>query len=288
MTERGDSAFGDMPGGHTTAGRCNRRAGSGTWLFPAHGRALRPARIAAGAATVLAAGALLTGCGDMDDASNPRHVKGNAAPAGLSPNGSKKGGNGGEDNSADNAGKKGKDNGASQSGGSSSSGANGSAGSDGNGDSTGGGSDGASSGSDGAGANCTTADLSASIGPNRPGAGQNHFALIFTNKSGRPCTVKGFPGFAFINASGKQVSVPPQREGGGAQAVELGAGSSAWAPLSYANPQVSGARSVTPDAALLTPPDQQASLRVDWSGGPAPAAGEGSVPKIGPLSPGTG
>ncbi|UNZ16157.1 DUF4232 domain-containing protein [Streptomyces sp. 891-h] len=273
-------------------------AGPGAGARGWRDRVRRPGRAAAATATLLAAGALLTGCGDKDAAaSKPRRVVGDATPAGVDPSGGTKGGGKEDDSAKDgkNSDKKnsrkdgeGKDD-SSKSSAAASQGAEGSAGgSGGSGGAGDGGDEGARPGSGGAGAVCTAADLSASIGPNRPGAGQNHYALVFTNNSGRTCTVSGFPGFAFINASGDQVSVPPEREGGGSQPVELSSGASAWAPLSYANPAMTGTRTVTPDAALLTPPDQRASLRVDWTGGPVTANGDASVPKIGPLSPGNG
>ncbi|MBO8187663.1 DUF4232 domain-containing protein [Streptomyces spirodelae] len=280
------------------AGPRRETAGPGAGAREWRDRVRRPGRAAAATTTLLAAGVLLTGCGDKDAAaSKPRRVVGDATPAGVAPPGSTKGGGKEDDSATDGKNsdkKKGRNDGETKGHGSKSSaaasrGAEGSAGgSDGPGGAGAGGDEGTLPGSGGAGSVCTTTDLSASIGPNRPGAGQNHYALVFTNKSGRTCTVSGFPGFAFINASGDQVSVPPKREGSASQPVELSSGASAWAPLSYANPAMTGTRTVTPDAALLTPPDQRASLRVDWTGGPVTADGDASVPKIGPLRPGNG
>lgn len=135
---------------------------------------------------------------------------------------------------------------------------------------------------------CTVADLKAKIGPNHPGAGQENFSLVLTNTSGQECTVRGFPGFAFLNGDGDQVSVDPERDGARGTTVELAPGKSAWAPLSFTNPQMTGVPTVTPDTALITPPDQRTSLRVDWKGGQVTATGKASVPKIGALTPGTG
>ncbi|WP_369208831.1 DUF4232 domain-containing protein, partial [Streptomyces sp. PU-14G] len=135
---------------------------------------------------------------------------------------------------------------------------------------------------------CTSSDLSAKIGPNHPGAGQENFALVLTNTSGSNCTVYGFPGFAFVDSEGDQVSVDPERNGGSGETIELTPGESAWAPLSFSNPEMTGVPTVTPDAALITPPDQRSSLKVDWTGGPVSATGKASVPKIGALTPGSG
>jgi hypothetical protein len=241
----------------------------------------RPARAATAAAAMLVAGALLAGCGDKDTgASKPRRVKGDPAPAGIAQNGKKGGGSGknpqGKNSStppsnADSSGSSGAADGAATGGGSGGSEQNG-----------------GGSGTGGSGSACTGADLKASVGPSSPGAGQKNFPLVFTNNSDHTCTMKGYPGLAFINGAGEQISVPPQRTPGSGQTVELAPGASAWAPLSYANPEISGAETVTPQAALLTPPDQRDSLRVEWPGEPVTASDDASVPKIGSLSPGTG
>ncbi|MBQ1124827.1 DUF4232 domain-containing protein [Streptomyces sp. B15] len=286
----------DLTHATTVAGQRDRETtGEGPGPYARSGcRVRRPARPAAVAVMLLTAGVLLAGCGEKDSAaSKPRRVDGDAAPAGVTPPEKQKGSSGSKSDHGD---EKKKSKGGAASSSEAASGGSGrpagsagtSGGSGGSGDSGDTGGNGTQPGSGAPGSACTASELNASIGPNRPGAGQNHYALVFTNSSGRTCTVHGFPGFAFINAAGDQVSVPPEREGSSSQVVELSSGASAWAPLSYANPEMTGTRTVTPDAALLTPPDQRAPLRVDWSGGPVTATGEASVPTIGPLSPGTG
>ncbi|WP_326808499.1 DUF4232 domain-containing protein [Streptomyces sp. NBC_01775] len=262
--------------GITEAGTAGAGAGQ---VRTAPSRFGRPARVAAAAVAVLAASALLTGCGDKDKAaSGPQKVGGDAVPAGSSSHNKPQG----ESEDSD-----------STSGGSNTTGAgpsktpaSGGSASSGGSAATGGTADGGYG--SGAPSTCTADDLKASIGPNHPGAGQENFALVFTNKSGQSCSVRGFPGFAFINSEGEQVSVDPQRDGSGAQTIRLTPGMSASAPLSFSNPQATGAVTVVPAAALLTPPDQRASIRVDWTGGPVSATGKASVPKIGTLSPGAG
>jgi hypothetical protein len=212
------------------------------------------ARIAAATTAVLAAGALLVGCGGKDsDASGPHKTDGRAAPVGSSQSKTHTGGSKKVDSLAAKSGKSSANYG--------------------------------SSSSD----SCTTQELKASIGPNHPGAGQANYALVLTNQSGESCTVRGYPGFAFLNADDEQVSVDPERDSSSdARSIKLGAGDSAWAALSYTNPQSTGVPTVTPKTALITPPDQRASLRVSWKGGPVTATGKASVPKIGTLNPGTG
>ncbi|WP_344566218.1 DUF4232 domain-containing protein [Streptomyces axinellae] len=244
----------------------------------------------AAAVAVLAAGALLTGCGDQhQNASGPQKVSGDAIPAGSSSSHTwSRDGNDGADGIGADGGK----DGAGASGGSDTEGPGSANGQDSGGSTSSGGAGGSGSagGQDGSGAPgaCTPSELKAAINPGHPGAGQENYSLVFTNKSGHACSVRGFPGFAFLNSAGEQVSVDPEREGGGAQTIRLTPGTSASATLSFTNPDMTGAPTVTPATALLTPPDTRSSIRVDWAGGPVSATGKESTPKISTLSPGTG
>ncbi|MEU0185125.1 DUF4232 domain-containing protein [Streptomyces sp. NPDC006207] len=140
-----------------------------------------------------------------------------------------------------------------------------------------------------AGGRCHTSDLSASIGRNDPGAGQENFPVVLTNRSARTCTVYGFPGLAFVNAAGEQVTVDPERATGQpARRVSLAPGASAWSAMSFSNPSITGVTTVTPAAVLITPPDETASLKVPWTGGKVSNTGKASVPRLGPFQPGSG
>lgn len=138
------------------------------------------------------------------------------------------------------------------------------------------------------GTRCHTSELRASVGANNPGAGQENFPLVLTNRSGRTCTVDGFPGAAFVDASGKQLGPDPKRRSGGATKIMLAPGKSAWAGLTFSNPDISGAHKVTPTAILITPPDEKASLKVAWSGGPVPVSGNSSSVYLMVFQAGTG
>ncbi|MFE0631817.1 DUF4232 domain-containing protein [Streptomyces sp. NPDC058864] len=140
-----------------------------------------------------------------------------------------------------------------------------------------------------AGGRCHTSDLSASIGRNDPGAGQENFPIVLTNRSGRTCTVRGFPGVAFVNAAGEQVTVDPERATGQSpRRVSLAPGASAWSAMSFSNPAITGVTTVTPAAVMVTPPDETASLKVPWTGGEVSNTGKASVPRLGPFQPGAG
>ncbi len=135
---------------------------------------------------------------------------------------------------------------------------------------------------------CHTSELRASVGRNDPGAGQENFPIVLTNKSGRTCTVRGYPGAAFLNASGKQLGPDPKRSPGTVVTVRLAPGKSAWAGLSFANPEISGAHAATPASLLVTPPDERDPLKVKWKGGRVPVSGNESSVRLIPFSPGTG
>ncbi|KOU61786.1 hypothetical protein ADK57_26840 [Streptomyces sp. MMG1533] len=125
-------------------------------------------------------------------------------------------------------------------------------------------------------ARCHTSELRASVGRNDPGAGQWNFPVVLTNTSGRTCTVRGYPGAAFLDASGKQLGPDPRRSAGTPVTVTLAPGRSAWAGLTFSNPEVSGARAATPQSLLVTPPDERDPLKVAWTAGQVPVSGNAS------------
>lgn len=135
---------------------------------------------------------------------------------------------------------------------------------------------------------CHTSELDASLGPNHPGAGQENFAVVLTNTSHRTCTLRGYPGAAFVDASGKQLGPDPVRTGDTAKTIKLTPGHSAWAGLSFSNPEISEARTATPASLLVTPPDERDHLSVKWTGGEVPVSGNSSSVKLTALRAGTG
>ncbi|MEU0969348.1 DUF4232 domain-containing protein [Streptomyces sp. NPDC005917] len=226
-------------------------------------------------ASAVAALGLLTACGNGSPGKSPESVSGTAAPA-----------------TGDSAGSSAPDTGSTPSGTASSS-ASRSTGSTTGGSSTGGGSttggDGTTAATAAAGTRCHTSELTASVGGNNPGAGQENFPIVLTNKSGRTCTVRGFPGAAFVNAAGTQLGADPTRESGSTPAtVTLKPGQSAWAGLTFSNPEISGAKTATPAALAVTPPDERDSLKVTWKGGTVPVSGNASSVRLTVFSAGTG
>ncbi|CAL9601648.1 hypothetical protein SUDANB58_05451 [Streptomyces sp. enrichment culture] len=139
-----------------------------------------------------------------------------------------------------------------------------------------------------AGGRCHSSELRASVGRVDPGAGQRNYPVVLTNVSSRTCTLYGYPGAAFVDASGRQLGPDPRRAPGSPETVTLPPGRSAWAGLSFAGPEVSGARAATPAALLLTPPDERDALEVPWKGGRVPVGGTASTVTLTVLDAGTG
>ncbi|MFE3407691.1 DUF4232 domain-containing protein [Streptomyces mirabilis] len=123
---------------------------------------------------------------------------------------------------------------------------------------------------------CHTSELRAKVGANNPGAGQENFPVVLTNTSHRTCTLRGFPGAAFVDASGKQLGPDPRRSADTPTTVTLTPGRSAWAGLTFSNPGISGARTATPASLIVTPPDERDPLKVTWKGGEVPVSGNAS------------
>ncbi|MFJ4006079.1 DUF4232 domain-containing protein [Streptomyces sp. NPDC090023] len=135
---------------------------------------------------------------------------------------------------------------------------------------------------------CHTSELRAAVGRVDPGAGQENFPVVLTNKSSRTCTLRGYPGAAFVNASGTQLGPDPQRTSGSPVTVTLRPGQSAWAGLTYSNPQISGAKTAKPTSLVVTPPDERDPLKVTWTGGAVPVSGNASSVRLTVFAPGSG
>ncbi|MGW3653100.1 DUF4232 domain-containing protein [Streptomyces sp. NPDC000878] len=135
---------------------------------------------------------------------------------------------------------------------------------------------------------CRTADLRASVGRLDPGAGQKNFPVVLTNDSDRVCTLRGYPGAAFVDAAGKQLGSDPKRSEATPTTVELAPGGSAWAGLSFANPEISEAETATPAELLVTPPDERDPLKVTWEKGEVPVGGNESSVFLTVFGPGSG
>ncbi|RLZ03628.1 hypothetical protein CWC38_04755 [Kocuria tytonicola] len=91
-----------------------------------------------------------------------------------------------------------------------------------------------------AGGGCNASQLSGTAAPEQGAAGHTIVALTLTNKGSAPCTLNGYAGVSFVDASGATVGAPASREGAGAGAVTLQPGATASAGLSITQPGVIG------------------------------------------------
>jgi hypothetical protein len=92
-----------------------------------------------------------------------------------------------------------------------------------------------------------------------------------------------------VNASGQQLGPDPQRESGSTvTTVTLKPGQSAWAGLTFSNPEISGAKTATPTTLVVTPPDEKDPLKVKWTNGTVPVSGNSSSVRLTVFSAGTG
>ncbi|NEA66329.1 DUF4232 domain-containing protein [Streptomyces sp. SID12488] len=135
---------------------------------------------------------------------------------------------------------------------------------------------------------CRTSELRASVGRPNPGAGQKNFPVVLTNESARTCTLRGYPGIAFVDAADKQLGLPPKRSDAELTTVRLAPGESGWVGLSFANPELSEAETETPAELLVTPPDERDPLKVTWERGEVPVGGNDSSVFLSVFGPGTG
>ncbi|MFE2297411.1 DUF4232 domain-containing protein [Streptomyces sp. NPDC059445] len=238
------------------------RTGTGSAHRAAPGA--RRAALLAGVALL----SVLTACGSGTPQSSPKTLPGTAGPA--------SGGGTSTDASTDPT-----------AGSTKSAGPASSASSSKTGSGTGSGSASASAGSAAGGGRCHTSELRASVGRNDPGAGQENFPIVLTNTSKRVCTVRGYPGAAFVDASGKQLGPDPRRSSGTPTTVALTPGHSAWSGLTFSNPEISGADTATPASLIVTPPDERDSLTVAWTQGKVPVSGNASSVSLTVVRPGS-
>ncbi|HVT21348.1 MAG TPA: DUF4232 domain-containing protein [Mycobacteriales bacterium] len=83
---------------------------------------------------------------------------------------------------------------------------------------------------------CVTKHLRLSLGQGQGVAGATITPIVFTNVGKKPCTLFGYPGVSFVDASGAQVGVDAAHRGGEEATVTLGHNDSANAQLSVPDP----------------------------------------------------
>ncbi|MEV7033917.1 DUF4232 domain-containing protein [Streptomyces sp. NPDC093272] len=224
----------------------------------------RTAAALAGAAALMAA---LTAC-DGTASGSVTSDGGTAAPAaGDSARGTAgSDGSTGSSNPAGSTGSTGS-NGSTGSGGSAGSGAAQAGNTSGSGRGTGGstGTGGSAAGGGSATAACQASGLGYSWADTGSGSGQKHAVVALTNKSGRTCTLYGFPGVDLVDG-GRQWSL--RRTDATPQRVTLASGAAARFTLTYLPSDAGDSTAFTPTTVVITAPDQRTSYDLPWHGGP--------------------
>jgi len=140
-------------------------------------------------------------------------------------------------------------------------------------------------------AECTLASLSVTAGAPDASAGHRREVLVFTNTGAVPCTMRGYPGVAALDASSAQVA-QAQRTAHGYEGglftpaepplVTLRPGESASSIVEALAANPDGTSCVAWSGLLVTAPDDTSSTRVAWdSDGCADL-------QVHPVVPGTG
>lgn len=130
---------------------------------------------------------------------------------------------------------------------------------------------------------CATHSLRVQTGAIGAGAGQRFLPLVFLNAGSTPCTLRGYPGVAGLNAAGQQVTQAAREPGTAVSTITLVPGGAA-STVVRAAAMPGGTSSTCPSdyaGLLVTPPGQTGSIRVSVS---LPACSGLSVRPVAALS----
>jgi uncharacterized protein DUF4232 len=126
---------------------------------------------------------------------------------------------------------------------------------------------------------CHTSELTGSLVPGSPAAGQRYATLVLQNTGGRTCTVLGYGGIGLADGSGGALPTNQLRVSSPAAAlVTLRPQASVRSALHWsavAGPGDATTGDCQPVAAVLRviPPDETDALSVAWNGGPVCSRG---------------
>ena len=120
---------------------------------------------------------------------------------------------------------------------------------------------------------CTAAQLRVALGRGDNAAGTLYLPLVFTNQSGRPCTLRGYPGVSSVRgANGSQIGVPADRSGQQTVRRVRLAARGGKATATYAHVRVgvfdpADCRPVTARGLRVFPPNQTHPFYIRWQHG---------------------
>jgi hypothetical protein len=113
---------------------------------------------------------------------------------------------------------------------------------------------------------CRTANLSVTLGQPSGAAGSVGYDISFRNDGSAPCSLSGFPGVSFLDASGRQIGAPVPRNTVTYSTVDIAPGATAHALLVVGNPDMVSNPSCpasVPRWIRVFPPNETASVRLD-------------------------
>lgn len=121
---------------------------------------------------------------------------------------------------------------------------------------------------------CHTGELTGSLVPGSPGAGQRYATVVLENTGGRTCTVHGYGGIGLVDSAGAplpthQVRVPTPAPATVTLAPHDTVRSQLhWGAVAGTGDSTSGACQPTPAALQVIPPDETDHLSIPWDQGP--------------------
>jgi hypothetical protein len=139
---------------------------------------------------------------------------------------------------------------------------------------------------------CPTSALHVSIGNGNGAAGSVYYPIVFTNSSGSPCTLFGFPGVSFVTSpNGSQIGdAATRRSDKPVQTVTLAVGGVAHATLQVVqalNFPATKCQPVTAHFLKIYPPNQTAAVVLSFTAKACAATGQGAtVLNVAPVQPG--
>jgi hypothetical protein len=130
---------------------------------------------------------------------------------------------------------------------------------------------------------CVTGALGIRLGQPGAAAGNRYLPIVFTNTSGKTCTLYGYPGVSLLDASGKQIGTPASREAGSTpRVVTVAPGASASAAVHTAAQGVAPSCEPTSTQIRVYVPDERTAVDLT-----AALADCGGVFSVLPVVPGT-
>jgi Protein of unknown function (DUF4232) len=121
---------------------------------------------------------------------------------------------------------------------------------------------------------CHTGELTGSLVPGSPGAGQRYATLVLENTGGRTCTLHGYGGIGLVDSAGSPLPTHQVRIASPAPAtVTLAPHGTArsqlhWSAVAGTGDSTSGPCQPAPAALQVIPPDETDHLSVAWGQGP--------------------